>query len=288
MLEAIKLRIERIDVLPGRRIAAFLLREPLVHFLGLAVLLFAASSVWSGPDKEIIRINQATADFLIKQRADIQQRSLSPPERQKIINDYIDDEIVWRESYKRGLDKSARIRKQMIQNMRFLLTEDVPQPTDEDLKVYFATNKARFMRQSALTLDHVFFADPSKIPASFLQQLEEEADPKILGDDNPSLPRSLVDHRQDQIVGLFGQDNAREILALKDGEWLGPLQTSHGGHFVRIAVRRIASMPSFEELRRWLEMDYEKATQRAILQGKLAEMRKGYKIIIETKGTTTK
>jgi hypothetical protein len=87
-----------------RGVGQFLRREPLVHFLALAALLFLFNYFWSDTQKEKIIVDQRTVDFLIKQREDLVLRKLTPKQRQDLIRSYIRDEILYREAYKRGLD----------------------------------------------------------------------------------------------------------------------------------------------------------------------------------------
>ncbi len=99
-----------------------LLKEPLVHFLVLALLLFAIDYVFSSSQKERIVVDQQSIDYLIKQRADLELRELSAEEKQETIESYIDDEILLREAYKRGLNNNdSRMRRNMILKMRGLL-----------------------------------------------------------------------------------------------------------------------------------------------------------------------
>lgn len=94
-------------------------REPLVHFLGLAALLFVAHAVFLDDDKEVITIDIATQEFLIKQQEDLLLRLLSVEEKAEAIESFIDDEILVREARRKGLDNSSRIRRLLIQNMHF-------------------------------------------------------------------------------------------------------------------------------------------------------------------------
>lgn len=96
------------------RIWALVRHEPLVHFLALAALLFVLDQVFSSTQKEKIIVDEQTADFLIKQREDLELRKLTPEERQETIAAFIEDEILYREAYKRGLDKGdTRMRRNL-------------------------------------------------------------------------------------------------------------------------------------------------------------------------------
>ena len=123
-----------------KRIGEFVRHEPLVHFIALAGLLFLASALWSGGVREAIRVDKATQDFLIKQRSDLLLRPLTLEEEQQVVEDFVEEEILVREAKKRGLENSSRIRRLMVQNMRFLLSGDLAKPTQSELRSFFEKN----------------------------------------------------------------------------------------------------------------------------------------------------
>jgi hypothetical protein len=133
-------------------------REPLVHFLILAGLLFAFEHFWSARQKERIVVDRQTADFLIQQREELELRQLAPDERREIIESWIEDEILYREAYKRGLDKDARTRRNLILKMRGLALSDLRDPTEAELRAYFEANRERAAR--------VLRGQPGALPAS--------------------------------------------------------------------------------------------------------------------------
>jgi parvulin-like peptidyl-prolyl isomerase len=268
-----------------KRIGNFVRRDPLVHFVALAGLLFLASALWSGGAREAIRVDKATQDFLIKQRADLLLRALTPEEEQKVVEDFVEEEILVREAKKRGLDNSGRIRRLMVQNLRFLLKGDLAKPTPADLRTFFEKNQKRYESPPTLTLDHVFFANPEQVPEATLSQLKEGADHNAMGDFNSFMGRKVAAASQRQLVGLFGPDAAREILAIEDDDWHGPIVSPRGAHFVRITERNPASLPSFEDAASWIESEWMMANQREILNRQLEAMRPNYQIIVEPRGT---
>ena len=170
------------DISYIRRVARYLRGEPLVHFIALAALLFAFDHVWSSAQKEKIILDQQTVDFLVKQEEDLVLRKLTPNERRQLIDGFIEDEILYREAYKRGLDKDARMRRNLILKMRGLALGDIGKPTDKELRRYFEANRAKYARPPTLSLAQVFYRDPSKVPEGLLDQLRAGRDPKTLGE----------------------------------------------------------------------------------------------------------
>ncbi len=145
------------------RITRTILREPLVHFFLLATLLFAADYYWWAKQKEKIIVDQRTAEFLVKQREDIALRELSPEERRQVIESYVEDEILYREAYKRGMDKGdTRMRRNMILKMRGLLVGEVREPSEQQLRAFFDENTDRYRRLATITVEHFYYARPDR------------------------------------------------------------------------------------------------------------------------------
>ena len=269
------------------RLWAFARHEPLVHFMALAGLLFLASALWSGGAREAIRVDKATQGFLIKQRAELLLRPLTPEEKKQVVDDFIVEEILVREAKKRGLDNSSRIRRLLVQNMRFFLSGDIAKPTQAGLRAFFEKNKKHYESSPTLTLDHVFFADPNQVPEGTLSQLKEATDYKTIGDSNSIIGRKVTAANQRQLLGLFGPDAAREILAIEDDNWHGPIASPRGAHFIRIAERNPARLPRYEDAGSWIEGEWMLAKQREILNRELEAMRGNYQIIVAPGGTAS-
>jgi len=267
-----------------KRIVNFMRREPLVHFVAAAGLLFLVSALWSGSAHEAIRVDRATQDFLIKERAELLLRPLTPQEEQQVAEEFIEEEILVREAKKRGLDNSGRIRRLLVQNMRFLLSGDLTKPTQTELRAFFQKNHERYERPPNLTLDHVFFADPEHVPEGTLSRLKEGANHSVMGDSNSFMGRKVAAASKRQLVGLLGPDAARAILTIEDSDWHGPIMSPRGAHFIRIAKRNPARQPRFEDAETWIEGEWMAAKRREILKRELEAMRKNYQIIIEPSG----
>ena len=269
------------------RLASQLWHEPLVHFLLLAALLFAFDHVWSSAQKEKVIVDQQTVDFLIKQREDLELRKLTPEERRETIAAFIEDEILYREAYKRGLDKGdTRMRRNLILKMRGLALGDIRKPTDEELKRYFKANRAKFTRPATLSLMQVFYRDPSGVPDGLLDELRAGRNPKTVGEYLNGYGRPLSRVSKRELVGMLGAEVARPIIALQDNRWHGPFKSIHGAHFVRIVERQPAQEARYEDVKSYLAGEWAISQSRAAIEKEVEAMRKGYEILVEAKGLT--
>ena len=256
-------------------------REPLAHFLALAALLFVAYDLLTPSEQQSIVIDQASIDEVVRQQEELLARPLSDDERRAVVETAIDDEVLLREAYRRGLDRDAVVRRHLVQKMRFILGEDEPEPTEAELKEYLAANRERYRTPPTVTLDHVFYADPGAVPDGLTMQLQNGAKIDGLGDSLYMLGNSLPRYSLRDLIGLMGPDVARRVFELPPGGWHGPMQSERGVHFVRVAQHHQPTMPSFAELESYLRQDWTLDQQRRAAAAKLAALRRNYRIVFE-------
>ncbi len=259
-------------------------REPLVHFLLLAGLLFVFEHVWSATQKERIVVDRQTAEFLIQQREDLELRPLSPEERRETIDAYVEDEILYREAYKRGLDKEARMRRNLILKMRGLALPDLRDPTEDELLQHFESNRQRYRRPPTVSVEQVYFRDAASVPAGLLDELRSGREHGSLGEYLQAFGRSASAFSGQELAASLGPDAARAILALEDGHWGGPIESRRGVHFVRIVERRPARDAAYEDVRAYLAQDWALAQARLAVEREVESLRDDYEIVIETDG----
>ena len=264
---------------------ARLVREPLVHFLLLAALIFVLDASFSSRRKETILVDQQTVDYLIQRREDLELRKLGPEERRNTIDAFVQDEILYREAYRRGLDKGdSRMRRNMIRKMRVLLTGDVEAPTDGQLRAFFEENRQRFVSPPTWSLEQVFFSSSSTIPEGLLDELRRGRDPAAVGETAPLLGLPLRRVSQRSLVVTFGPEAARAIVAIEDDRWHGPCESPRGVHFVRIIDGEPAQELSYEGVKSFVEGEWTMAHTREVVEQEIDRLRETFDVVIEDAG----
>jgi PPIC-type PPIASE domain len=256
-------------------------REPLVHFLALAALLFVTYDLLMPSEQEPLVIERASIDELVAQQASLLGRPLTDEERTVVVERAIDDAVLLREAYKRGLDRDAVVQRHLVQKMRFVLGEEAPEPSEAELRAYLAANRERYRGPPTVTLDHVFYADPAGVPDGLLRQLQNGRSMDGLGDPLSTLGDTLPRYTLRDLMGLVGPEGARRVFEALIGEWQGPMPSERGLHFMRVAERHPPGMPSFEEVETFLRQDWALDQQRRATAVRLAELRRNYRIVVE-------
>ena len=278
-VEKPKVRIE--DLFDHNTKLGRALREPLLHFVLLAGLLFLADHLFTRAQRKEIVVDQQSIDFLIKQREDLALRPLSPEERQETVDTFIEDEILYREAYERGLDRGdTRMRRNLILKMRGLLAGEIGEPTQEELHAWYDENIDRFVRPPYMTLRQVFFSNSDAVPATLLDRLNDGLDPETVGKNRMDAPRTLLRQSPRDVVFRFGAKAARAILAIDDDRWHGPFETPRGIHFVRVADREPSRVLSYEEVQQYIAGEWAMAKNRERVEREVEGLRDNYRIVI--------
>jgi hypothetical protein len=272
-----------------------LLREPLFQFLVLGGALFGLShfvdrNKAEAPDR--IVVSSARIDNLADGFARTWRRPPSQEEMQGLIDDYIRDEVFYREGRAAGLDRDdVIIRRRVRQKMEFL-AEDAssPEPGDDQLAAYLQANPARFKTDDRLTFRQVFLSanrrertinDDSKQVADALAHLGATGDTTSLGDPF-LLGEEFKAVSQTDVVGIFGDDFARHLATVEPGRWQGPISSSFGQHFVYISERILGSLPPLAAVREAVLREWSNARRLEAEQKLYRSLRDRYDIVVET------
>ena len=219
------------------------------------------------------------------------RRPPSEQELQGLIEDYVRDEVFYREGRAAGLDRDdVIIRHRVRQKMEFLAEDmSVPEPSDEQLAVYLASNPERFRAEDQLTFHQVFLSatrrantieNDSKQVARVLARGDATVDAAALGDPF-LLGQEFRDVSPSKVISTFGQEFARRISAMETGRWQGPLPSSFGQHFVFINERVSGGLPPLDAVRPAVRREWANA-RRLEAESKLyASLRERYEIIVE-------
>ena len=151
-----------------------LLRQPLLHFLllgGAVFLLFEYFPVKSGiaPEARSIVIDrEALLDFMQyrsqafnRQYFAQQFDTMSQPDRQRLIDDLVREEVLYREALALHLnDNDYVIRRRLVQKLEFLTQGFITagaSPTTTEINSYYNDHKHEYYVQPFVTFTHVFF-----------------------------------------------------------------------------------------------------------------------------------
>jgi parvulin-like peptidyl-prolyl isomerase len=80
---------------------------------------------------------------------------------------------------------------------------------------------------------------------------------------------------------LFGEIFTQQIFELPVGKWAGPVESGYGLHLVRVDSRTDSRLPSLEQVRDKVRVEWVAEQQRKTNDMLYTELRKRYEITIE-------
>ena len=274
-----------------------LLREPLVHFLVVAMALFAVYRVMNPQAEGVYPSSQIvlTASDLDQLRIVwlAQGRPAPTPEQMRnLVEAKVREEILYREALALGLDKDDTIvKRRLAQKMEFLAEDlsGIEEPSSEELKTWFEANAQRFALPPRVSFRHLYFSFDRRgegtqtaaetALATLAGKPRDAADGAALAD--PFMFQdSYGDRPFSQIATQFGPKFARALFALKPGSWQGPIESGYGWHLIWIDSLTPSRVPAFEEIEPTVKSAWV-ADQRKEAKRKMFDaMRARYRVVL--------
>jgi hypothetical protein len=272
-----------------------LLREPLLQFIVLGAAVFGLFHLVDKEKAEAparIVISSARIANLADGFARTWRRPPGKEELQGLVDDYIRDEVFYREGRAAGLDRDdVIIRRRVRQKMEFLAEEiAAPEPSEEQLAAYLKANPERFRTEDRLTFQQVFLSaarrgraidDDSKQVANALDRAEATVDKAALGDPF-LLGEEFQAVSQSEMASLFGESFAKRISVMEQGRWQGPISSSFGQHFIYVGERIPGGLPPLDAVREAVRREWSNARRLESEQKLYGSLRERYEIVVET------
>lgn len=266
-----------------------LLREPLLHFALMGVVLFAVYG-WVNGDassapREIV-VSQGQLDNLQAKFERVWQRSPSADELNGLLDQWVREEILYREGRARGLERDdPAVRRLVAQKMEFIADGITPDaPGDAELQAWLAANQDKYAIEPRYTLRQVYFN-----PARRGARLEEDIDAartslaggRMVEGDSTMLPAVLESAPPREVGRVFGAEFAAGLKALPTGEWAGPVRSGFGLHLVKVEQRLDGRAATLAEVRDAVARDLLRDRSMQAKEAFYKKLRAAYTVRIE-------
>lgn len=272
-----------------------LLKEPLLHFLLLALLIFAGYGLIGvdaddKPDSIVVttpKIEQMATMF-----TKTWQRPPTADELKGLIDDHVKEEILVRQALELGLDRDDTVvRRRLRQKMEFLNAADAEAltATDTELDAYLKANPDAFRIDPMLAFQQIFL-NPQRHGEAIEQNAaailgvllrQPATDPASLGDAS-LLPPELPLTNKTSIGQTFGADFAEKLDKVPVGQWTGPVDSGFGLHLIRVLERVPGRVPALDEVRDAVAREWANAKRSELEDQRFAELLQRYVVSIES------
>jgi hypothetical protein len=278
-----------------------LMREPLVHFLILAGLLFAllpeAKAPEDIPDNGRIVISAEEVERLAMAWMQRWQRPPSEAELAGMVREAVREQVLYREAMALGLDRDdVVIRRHLRQKYEFV-TQDLAYDTDPDeatLLAYYNAHPDRYAQSTQLSFSQILFSKDRRGAAAeadaaqVLADLQSAANPEaadFLGDAT-SLPSGFETISAVEVEAMFGPDFAASLLRQETGRWSGPVPSGYGLHLVWVSERISGGPVAFEAVRQRVKDDWVYEQRVAANEAIFLKLMDRYEVVVEPPAST--
>ena len=197
--------------------------------------------------------------------------NLPEEELQKLIDDYVREEALYREAKALNLDKNDYTsRRRLIRQLEFINQGFISSSitlSEMDLQGHLDAHNDRYYVPPKITFTHVFFNADKRgedsahaLALAKLDELNESQVPfhKALSHGDRYLyHRNYVNKEADEIASHFGPAMQKQLFALdaNDKIWHGPFHSPYGSHLVMVTRHTAGYAPPLKEVRQRVEQD---------------------------------
>jgi hypothetical protein len=271
--------------------AARILREPLLHFFVVGLVLFLAGQAWRDAHdrRRIVVTPDRVAELAEKYRLQFGQAP-SPGELKSVIDRYVREEALFREGVALGLDRDDEIvRRRIAQKVEFLNQDRAlpPPPSDAQLEGWFKAHAADYATPVRTSFTHLYFTpdrpgDPRARAVAALTALRGGAAPDAVDADPFPDQSSFVRLAPAEARRLFGDSAmANGLETAPVGAWSGPYSSGYGWHLVHADAREPARRAELAAIRAQVHEDYMAHAQRRANDKAIERLVGRYRVVVE-------
>lgn len=240
-------------------------REPLVHFIVLGIVLFALDA-WRSPEEpaepaprpapaaptpppvpspnDAVRVRSIVIDAEATKRIAEQAtrrlgRAPTAAELAEETERWIDVEVLFREAVARGLDRDDPvIHARVAERMSYVLEQAaiVPEPSEAELRAWFDAHRELWGAPDRIDFTHVYVAGTDASATARIDELATAlaagASPDAMGD-RFSGGRKYRGRKLADLAQAFGDEFVVGLAAQAPATWVRR-RSRHGLHLVRV------------------------------------------------------
>ena len=268
------------------------LKEPLLHFLIIGLLIFTLFSIVNKEEDVVsgnkIVVSAADIERLSNNWSKRWNRLPTETELQGLVESYIREEVYYREALALGLDQNDTIlRRRLMQKMEFLSNDlaELNQPDDTELNKYFLDNQEKYKLPARLSFTHIYFSLDKRGAKAFedaknvLSELNALRAPER--GDSFMLQYDFAQETPFEVERLFGKVFAEKLLTLEKDVWQGPIESGYGLHLVRVSEKIDARMPELSSVIDKVRTDWMFEQRQKMNKEIYERFKERYEIVVE-------
>lgn len=200
----------------------------------------------------------------------------------RIINNLVNEEVLYREAIALGLDKEDRIiKRRLAQKISFLKQESViDKPSYEEISRFYDQNKDSYYISPTFTFTHHFFTNENNSLERSNQAILNIKNNKNISSDVFFLGKNFAEINMKGIESNFGVGLEVAFSNPDLNIWTGPYKSPFGHHLLFITSVKDGYYPDIKNIYKELEVDYIQLKRDVAVDNFINKVRSDYSIII--------
>jgi hypothetical protein len=274
-----------------------ILREPLLHFLLLGGALFLvfqqiSDETFTAKDQlEEIVVTEGRIQSLQLGFEKVWQRPPTQGELDGLVENFVREEVLYREALAMGLDRDDPIVRRRLQQKIEFLSEDLAgleQPDDATLQTFLNANSEAYRQPSRFSFRQIYInasqrgqrAESDAI--ELLAKLRTQKVETVVAGDSLMLKHQFIDETERDIERTLGRQFLTALRETPVGGWQGPIVSGFGLHLVKISERFDGEIPDLDSVRDAVFRDWSSEKRKQTNELFYTTLRKRYRVIVKS------
>lgn len=234
----------------------------------------------SDEDKNIYISDQEVISLINAWKSQV-GREPTDDEISRIINNLVQEEILYREALSLGLEREDKIiKRRLAQKISFLKQESILKDfSQKEIIDFYKANRDKYYVPDSYTFTHKFFASNNNSKERAQNHLNnsnglyENSDPFFLG-------KNFADVSSVEINSNFGSSFSSYFKNPPINQWIGPYKSSFGHHNLYITNYTPGFHPTLEEIYNQLLVDLNQLKRDSAISDFIKEVGPEYSVVI--------
>ncbi len=249
--------------------------------IGLLIYLIDIGLNSSNNTKDIYISDEEITSLISAWESQVGRKPTSD-EVTRIINNLIEEEVLYREALDLGLDREDRIiKRRLAQKITFLKQESLPErPSNDELFEFYEANKENYYVQPTYSFTHLYFSDENNPEVraesaykKILNNLDVESDLFFWG-------KNFTNTDINEIERNFGNNFSINFDNISLDKWHGPFESSFGYHIIMVKDYKPGFYIELVDSLDQVEIDLISRSKEAAVDEFISKVKSEYTVII--------